>query len=69
MKIVTKDELAEVMDRLDDKTKELSDTEISEKFAKDFFSLLTVADIATLGKTKALIYALTLGYLASKSEK
>ena len=69
MKIVTKDELTEVMDRLDKKTKELSDTEISEKFAKDFFSLLTVADFATLGKTKALIYALKLGYLAGKNER
>ena len=60
MKTITKDELTEVMNELDNKTKELSSREISEKFSKEFFSLLTVADFATLGKTKALIYALKL---------
>lgn len=68
MKTITKDELTEVMNELDSKTKELSSREISEKFSKEFFSLLTVADFATLGKTKALIYALKLGYLAGRNE-
>ena len=54
MKKITRDELTEVMNELDNKTKELSSREISEKFSKEFFSLLTVADFATLGKTKAL---------------
>lgn len=69
MKKITRDELTEVMNELDNKTKELSSREISEKFSKEFFSLLTVADFATLGKTKALIYALKLGYLAGKNER
>ena len=69
MKTITKDELTEVMNELDNKTKGLSGREISGKFSKEFFSLLTVADFATLGKTKALIYALKLGYLAGKNER
>lgn len=61
-------DMRSTMNNIEEKTRPISDSVVTDYFAEDLLPLVTIADKVEMGKTKALIYAFKLGFRAGKMD-
>lgn len=61
-------DMRSVMSKIEEKTRPISDSVVTDYFSEDLFPLIAIADKVEMGKTKALIYAFKLGFRAGKMD-
>lgn len=59
-------DMKSTINNIEEKTRPISDSVVTDYFAEDLFPLIAIADKVEMGKTKALIYAFKLGFRAGK---
>lgn len=61
-------DMISTINNIEEKTRPISDSVVTDYFAEDLFPLIAIAEKVEMGKTKALIYAFKLGFRAGKME-